>query len=76
MRIHPKDLKLGDSFYESYYGVNAYMIVIKEPTHIDGKWEWTAMNENGEEVEYLITDGYEHYGPSIYSEPAYTRIPR
>jgi hypothetical protein len=74
MRIHPRDLKMNDIFYECEYGKNMKMIVTEKPALIEGdrnKWAWKAMCSNGYIYDYLITEGLEHYGPKIYSVPEY-----
>lgn len=73
MRLHPKDLNVGDVFYECEYGENLEMTVVEEVAHENGQYRWVAENKNGERFNYLITDGYEHYGPKIYSEPMYVK---
>jgi len=78
--ISPKNLKIGDEFYEFAYGFNMHLVVtshVKENTVIiDGKertqYSWFARNvDTDHEVEYLVTEGYAHYGPKLYSEPMY-----
>lgn len=73
MRLHPKDLNVGDVFYECASGTNLQMTVVKEVAHESGQWRWVAEDKTGERFNYLITDGYEHYGPKIYTEPQYVR---
>lgn len=73
MRISdPMELKIGDIFYECEYGINFPMTVTEEPVFDSEQWKWKAVNELGYEVNYLITKGFEHYGPKIYSMPVYT----
>lgn len=73
MRISdPMVLKVGDVFYESDYGINYKMTVTKAPSFDNDQWRWEAKNSAGSEVGYLITKGFEHYGPRIYTFPAYT----
>lgn len=71
MRLHPKDLNVGDVFYEFAFGKNLEMTVVEEVTHEYGQYRWVTEDKNGERFDYLITDGYEHYGPKIYSMPVY-----
>lgn len=73
MRVKPVDLKVGDVFYECSAGMNLRMVVIKPVIHSGDQWKWVAEDESGEPCSYLITDGYEHYGPKIYTEPQYVR---
>jgi hypothetical protein len=72
MRIDdPMELKLNDVFFECQYGINLQMKVIKDPTFDGDRWQWRAVDSDGNEVDYLITKGLEHYGPRIYWQPAY-----
>jgi hypothetical protein len=71
MRVKPSNLNVGDVFYECEHGENLQMTVVEPVSHENGQWKWAAKNESGEQFNYLITDGYEHYGPKIYSEPQY-----
>jgi len=75
MRIsNPMELNIGDVFYECAYGVNHKMIVTSSPTFNSNQLKWKARDSAGNEVEYLITKGCEHYGPRIYTEPAYLGV--
>lgn len=77
---NPTTFKVGDIFYECQYGANLEARVTEAPTLKtleDGRrqWSWTAENtQNGEKIEYLVTEGLEHYGPRIYEEPQYFRF--
>lgn len=72
--MKPEDLDVGDTFYECYMGMNVEMIVETKPSFEDNQWRWTAKNQEGNIQDYLITKGYEHYGPKIYSQPQYVKI--
>lgn len=72
-----QELKPGVEFIETEYGVAASYTVETEPTHktreIWGKrhdqWEWWAILEGEDKpVRFLMTEGLEHYGPTIYFE--------
>ncbi len=75
-----KDLKIGNIHYECQYGYNVKAQVISEPEPIVGvdekpAWKWTAVNtQNGEEIEYMLTEGLSHYGPRLYWMPQYARF--
>ena len=69
-----KELKIGDVFYECQSGHNLKMIVTSTPIIKDGKITWTAKNMLGDEVDYLVTEGLEHYCPRIYDRPQYVSI--
>lgn len=71
MGINLDELKVGDVFYECEYGTNLRMVVTKPIIFENDQWKWKAIDEDGKEVDYLITKGYEHYGPKLYSYPAY-----
>lgn len=73
MRLHPSKLNIGDVFYECEAGMNLKMTVVEEVIHESGQWRWIAEDIDGTRFDYLITDGYEHYGQKIYSEPQYMR---
>ena len=76
MRLHPKDLKVGDVFYECAAGYNLEMNVVDPIVYENEQWKWVAEDVDRNRVNYLITDGYEHYGPRIYKEPQYIDIRR
>lgn len=76
-RIHPKNLKDGDVFYECEYGmsyqykvVGDVQITMYEDTNTERhQWQWKGVSPDGREVDFLVTEGFEHYGPKLYSEP-------
>lgn len=73
MRISPDDLTYGSVFYECDYGMCIKLKVTSFITFKDNQWTWTAVDlGSGEEVDYLVTKGFEHYGPKLYSDPDYT----
>lgn len=72
--MKPIDLNVGDVFYECASGINFKMIVRTKPEFDNGKWSWTAIGSDGNIIDYLITEGFEHYGPKIYSQPQYVEI--
>jgi len=62
-------LRLHDQFYEKTGMERTLYKVIKEP-ELQGDSEsksllWTGVDETGEEVEFFLTEGMEHYGPEI-----------
>ena len=82
MRLNYKELKLGDVFYS---GKSDHpMTVTKSPelhslrvadgssvvVHNTYSWEATR-GDTAEPESFMITEGLEHYGPSIYAMPAY-----
>lgn len=71
MRISPQDLTLGQKFYECYSG-KCLLMEVTTLVDFDGeRWVWKAKDVSGRETDYVLTKGFESYGPQIYSEPAY-----
>lgn len=68
MSLHPKELNVGDVFYERVWGDLLKMTVVEDVVQENGQWRWVAESDVGERIDYLLTDGYEHYGPKIYRE--------
>lgn len=66
-----KTLVVGSVFYENGYGRSIKLICISTPVCNDSQWTWKAMSECGKEIDYLITEGLEHYGPKVSLEPDY-----
>jgi len=71
-------MKVGDVFFECEYGANIRARVTEAPVAsndgVDGKrvLRWKAENtENSEPIDYMLTEGLDHYGPRIYSEAQY-----
>ena len=69
-----KDLEIGDVFYECQSGHNLKMTVKTAPVIKDGQMTWIAQNTLGDEVDYLVTEGLERYGPRLYDSPQYVSI--
>lgn len=73
-------LDVGDEFYEEDYGQRIRLQVTEGTTikmmESEGRRQfvWKAIEildlsdveYTGREIEYLITEGYEHYGPNVY----------
>lgn len=80
MSLKPTNLKIGDLFYECEGGMNIEAKVTEAVTEHEGfegrkQWKWKAVNtQNGEEIDYLLTDGLSHYGPRIYGQPQYCHV--
>ena len=81
MIVHTKgndvEIAPGVKFVERNHSVGPvfYEVALTEPTvettSIDGKeckqFKWIARNtETGEIIDYLITEGVEHYGPTLF----------
>jgi hypothetical protein len=71
MRVNADDLEVGDVFYECQYGINLHMVVTEAVVFQNNRWTWKAIADDGKAIDYLTTKGYEHYGPKLYSMPAY-----
>lgn len=70
---------MGNVIWDSSQYGNIELKVLEEPIETFSeslnahqlKWVCSAI-ASGEKLEYLITEGLEHYGPSLYNFPAYT----
>lgn len=80
MRINVNDLKDGTIFYECRSGYNAKYILVDDvvinEVEIHDKqhkqYKWKALHEKSNTVtDFLITEGFEHYGPRLYTSPQY-----
>lgn len=68
-----EEIKLGDVHYEFEYGVGVKSEVISLPVRDEeGYWSWKSRNlKTGRELEYGVKEGMGHYGPNLYTYPAY-----
>ena len=72
--IHPSKIHKGDLLWEcSQYG-SIQIEILTEPEHEVDKWTWKAKTPGSNLMDYLITDGLEHYGPKIYAGPVYLPV--
>lgn len=85
MRLNPEDLKKDTIFYECDYGINVKYCVIEEPRcemidvaskqqdpKLRKRWQWQALAvDSNQVVDFIVTEGLEHYGPKIYSHEEY-----
>ena len=74
--MKPDNLNVGDVFYECQYGINIKVEVITRPKYTleDNRRHWVWIGKNvcdGSIINYALTEGLDHYGPRIYSEPQY-----
>jgi hypothetical protein len=70
------DIEVGDKLYEIEYGSYIECVVLSKPKRTESgsyvQWTWEVKNTlTGKTVEYLITEGLEHYGPKLYNELVY-----
>ena len=63
-------LKVGDTFYEYGYGQSAMFKVATAPVQEANQVKWTGADESGNIVDFMITEGHEHY-VNLYTYPAY-----
>lgn len=76
MRLNFEDLtklEVGDTIYETAYGMNIYMTletkpIINIPEGMDERQvSFDTRSSDGAVISILVTEGLEHYGPSLYS---------
>ncbi len=74
-------LKPGDVIYECEGGLNIEARVTSTPVKGWSKslernqWRFTAINvHTGTPIDYLLTEGFSHYGPRLYRDPQYATI--
>lgn len=71
-----KSFKIGERYWESGQYGSINFEVTSDPvvtTHSHGdRVEFMARDVNsGHEIRYILSEGYEHYGPQIYDMPMY-----
>lgn len=60
-------LKVGDRLKELLdFGGLVYSIIVSTPHQNGAQWTWDAAIVVGGKIEYMITGGYESYGPHVY----------
>lgn len=69
--VHPSKIHKGDILWESSQYGNIQFEVVDEPVHNVDKWEWQGKTARRGVIDYLVVDGYGHYGPHIYKQPVY-----
>lgn len=74
-KIHLKDIKKDQIFYECDYGAMLKAVALEdayESGKMDGiytQWKCQArLLDTGEEFGLLVTENHEHYGPKLYVE--------
>lgn len=60
LRVGYRLKELGD------FGGVVHAVVTSLPQLSNGQWTWTATDFAGHNINYLITCGFEHYGPNVY----------
>lgn len=70
MRIHIKDLKVGETYYECEMGMNLPFTVLEKPKQNGHRWSVKVRGEY-EDGELREDDRYGAYAPRIYTEPQY-----
>lgn len=72
-----EEIQVGDIHYEFEYGIGIKCEVISKPVRTvnedgEGVWTWKAKNlTTMKEINYLVTEGYEHYSSNLYDYNAY-----
>lgn len=69
-----EEIQVGDIHYEFEYGCGLECKVLTKPVKDENnQWRWESENvrKPGHIIKYLITEGYGHYGPNLYSYKAY-----
>ena len=68
-----ENIKVGDTHYEFEYGMGIKCEVITLPIRDDkGFWTWKSKNITTDgEIDYLVTEGMEHYSSNLYDYNAY-----
>ena len=75
-----KEIKVGEVYFESGQHGNIKFTVKEEPTEFECECgagvqiRWVGSVEGHNDIDYLLTKGAEHYGPSIYTSPAYVGV--
>lgn len=74
--LHPRNLFIGDDFYEHCLGETVRMVVVTQPRAVRDKfgdnerWVWVARNtDTNHHVDYAWSE-YPEF-PRLYHEPAY-----
>ena len=77
-----EDIKIGDTLYEYEYGHCIKSVVLSQPKRketADGEIQWTWTSEicgTEDTIDYMLTEGYQHYGPNLYDYEAYIKPER
>ena len=70
-----ENIQIGDIHYE--YGPfkeELKVEVATKPVKDGDYWTWQSRDvETGQVIDYLVTEGYAHYGPELYDYQAYIR---
>ena len=63
-----KKMQINDEFIELVSYASIIVRCTEAPVRSEtGAWRWKGVRvDNGQEIDYLITEGYEHYGPKLY----------
>ena len=79
-RLKIQDIREGDIFYESSQAVTAKFLASQDPHsdeidiqgRVHTRWHLKALHEVSNTIQHFtVTEGFEHYGPSLYTQPAY-----
>jgi hypothetical protein len=80
-KVDVKSLKKGDVFFENVYGKSVRFTALTDATKnvvvsafTDEEmvqWTFKGITDDQYVQEFVVTEGLEHYGPTLHSEPAY-----
>lgn len=68
-----KDIKKGDRFWEKWLE----FVALEDAYRKDGGWTVLAQRYDDPLATYtrfFVADGFDHYGPDLYSEQAYIKV--
>lgn len=60
-------VKTGTQLLESEFGMDLKSIATSPAFYVGDKVSWTAIGNDGKSINYLMTRGFEHYGPHVYA---------
>lgn len=69
-----ENIKIGDILYEYEYGCEIKTTVQTLPVESKkqkGFWIWKGITDNGDIINYGVSEEYPHYAPNLYNYRAY-----
>jgi len=76
MSLKFSELHVGDRIFEEYFRTSYEVEVLTEPDFDPtdgGKWCFKGMTVSGE-IDFMMTEGLEHYGPRLERSAMYARV--
>lgn len=79
------EIKTGMIIWDCVVGMCAKIEITSDPVEIEPskmegdelrrQWSWKGIHvDSGKEIDYLMVEGFEDYGPLLYEEPIYGKI--